>query len=79
MAVWFCAFPFTERSIGVMGSQPDRYSATRISAVSMMSERRFEACTYEVNGVGWPIVVRVIVEHFIVANFLEMFLSLWSI
>ena len=52
IAVWFCAFPLTERSIGVMGSQPDRYSATRISAVSMMSERRFEACTYEVNGVG---------------------------
>ena len=52
-----------------MGSHPERYSATRISAVSMMSERRFEACIYEVNGVGWPIVVRVIVEHFIVANF----------
>ena len=43
MAVWFCVLPFTERSIGVMGSQPDRYSATRISAVSMMSEWRFEA------------------------------------
>ncbi len=38
IAVWFCVvLPLTQRSTGVMGSQPERYNSSRTSAVIEIS------------------------------------------